>query len=83
MWIPLIGESTDCETCGPSFDELTVEFDGEDAQRPWMVTLRVGCTGGGTFAGNRTDVIDWMRANCSHVVDSNDLETAIRTLERA
>lgn len=55
-----LGDDTDCETCGGSYNEVSLVID-EDTQRPgkklWSVSIRVGCFGGDSVHGYDTENI--------------------------
>lgn len=50
----LLGDDTDCETCGTSYNEVEAWLDEDE----WVVTLRYGCYGGKTVRGLPTLVKD-------------------------
>ena len=81
IWIPLADpyeEPIDCELCGPSYDELTVEFDGE-----WVGHLGLGCTGGSSFRGDRSGLIQWLKSECAAFVNEDELADAINKINAA
>jgi hypothetical protein len=80
MYIPLKVQPTDCETCGTSYDELTVEFDDDGA---WEGRLSVGCYGGGEIVGTRAEVVGWLRSEAADLVEADVLEDAISKIESA
>ena len=80
MWIPLNVTREECETCGPSYDELTVEFNDDGA---WDARLSVGCYGGGEIIGTRAEVIAWIRAECADLLTPEVMADAIAKIEAA
>lgn len=84
MWIPLNTVAEECETCGPSYDELTVEFDASPGEAgPWHASLSVGCYGAASFTGSRPGVIDWLTKECARLVEPDVLAQAIEQLRNA
>lgn len=85
MWIPLMYEDGgECDTCGPSWDELTVEFDAAPGEKgPWHACLTTGCFGGAEFTGSRAGVIDWLTKECARLVEPDVLAQAIEQLRNA
>ncbi|WP_181272792.1 hypothetical protein [Brevibacterium oceani] len=50
-------EPTDCETCGPSYEELNVSWDGYK----FHANYRVGCYGGASaYDMNITLLVEWL-----------------------
>lgn len=81
MNIPLNIDPTDCETCGLSYDELTVDLNDDGT---WDGTLVVGCHGGSSIHdATRPEIIAWLRDECSRVTDPDVLNRHVRALENA
>lgn len=71
----------DCETCGPSYDEVTLERNF--AGNTWELRVSVGCYHGGQAEGTASEIIDYVEDNWKHLLERHDLEDLKRVLENA
>jgi hypothetical protein len=67
MYVPLNAQPTDAEEPG----------------KPWHGCLLIGCYGGSSIDGTRSEVIAWLRREGEGIVDPEVLEQAVRALESA
>lgn len=78
MNIPVNIPDGRCDTCGTSWNELTIDID-DDGQ--WEATLTVGCYGRARYEGDRAGLIEWLREDCAFAVAPDVLRRAIDRLE--
>jgi len=65
---------SDCETCGWSYDELTV---WQQPNGQWSATLRVGCFGSASFGGTREGLIAWLQEECGSELSASEMKGLI------
>ncbi len=78
-------DGIDCETCGRSYDEGYVDYDGESHR--WVFRGNWGCYGGTEFFGDREQMINWLgsefRRDWGHLFTWRSITDAILALEAA
>ncbi len=78
-------DGIDCETCGRSYDEGYIEYDGDNNE--WVFEGSWGCYGGTGFNGTRQEMIKWLggefRQDWGHLFTAQSISDAIGALEAA
>lgn len=78
------GEMPDCETCGPSYEECTISYDGGGL---WSLEGSWGCYSGDSFQGTRAELIEYLggdfREAWSHLFAPGQIDATIQHLKEA
>lgn len=75
-------EGMRCDTCGWSYDEAQIDYEGGGI---WRLEGRWGCSGGDSFEGRRDELIAYLRDEFlgTRLFTKESIKRAIRDLEEA